>query len=305
MTTTQTRHAAPGIDEPTRLALYRQMVQMRGMEKRAYDLFLQNLVKGTSHLSLGQEAIAAGFGVAMRDDDYTFATYRGHAHTLARGVPMTGILAELMGRANGLMAGKGGSMHLTSVEHGMMGQRRSVRAGSGVSRAAREHVDADGGFVGGPVYGGSACVVFGDRSFGDAVFGADPPGGHEVGQDVAADCADEVDVGAGDDAGGQNELVPGGGEGGGEAGPVRIGAWDTVGGVGHRGPQCLVGGQQGPDFLLDAVRSAGPQDSAAQDRGFQLRVGGLDLSGRCGALLRRTPLRTGRAALTASGSSRP
>ena len=57
-------------------------------EKRAYDLFLQNLVKGTSHLALGQEAIAAGFGVAMRPDDCTFATYRGHDHTLARGASM-------------------------------------------------------------------------------------------------------------------------------------------------------------------------------------------------------------------------
>ncbi len=116
------------IDEPTRLALFRSMLEMRHLEKRAYDLFLQNLVKGTSHLSLGQEAIAAGFGVAMRRDDYTFATYRGHAHTLARGVPMTPILAELMGRANGLMAGKGGSMHLTSVEHGMMGSYAIVGA---------------------------------------------------------------------------------------------------------------------------------------------------------------------------------
>jgi pyruvate dehydrogenase E1 component alpha subunit len=104
-----------------RLELFTLMVRTRHLEKRAYDLFLQNLVKGTSHLSLGQEAIAAGFGVAMRADDYTFATYRGHAHTLARGVPMTPVLAELMGRANGLMAGKGGSMHLTSAEHGMMG----------------------------------------------------------------------------------------------------------------------------------------------------------------------------------------
>ncbi len=94
---------------------------MRQFEKRAYDLFMRQLVKGTSHLSLGMEAIAAGFGTAMRGGDYTFATYRGHAHTLARGVPMTPVLAELLGRANGLMAGKGGSMHLTSVEHGMMG----------------------------------------------------------------------------------------------------------------------------------------------------------------------------------------
>jgi len=115
-------------DESTRLALYRQMVAMRGLEKRAYDLFLQGLVKGTSHLGLGQEAIAAAFGVAMRPDDYTFATYRGHNHTLARGVPMTPIMGELMGRRCGLMAGKGGSMHLTSVEHNMMGSYAIIGA---------------------------------------------------------------------------------------------------------------------------------------------------------------------------------
>ena len=89
---------------------------------------MQQLVKGTSHLSLGMEAIAAGFGTAMRSDDYTFATYRGHAHTLARGVPMEGVLAELLGRANGLLGGKGGSMHLTSVEHGVMGSYAIIGA---------------------------------------------------------------------------------------------------------------------------------------------------------------------------------
>jgi len=104
-----------------RLALYRMMVEMRVFEKRAYDLFMQSLVKGTSHLSLGQEAIAAGFGVAMRPDYWTFATYRGHAHTLARGASMTGVMGELLGRENGLMAGKGGSMHLTDVANGVMG----------------------------------------------------------------------------------------------------------------------------------------------------------------------------------------
>ncbi|MCU1494441.1 MAG: thiamine pyrophosphate-dependent dehydrogenase component subunit alpha [Acidimicrobiaceae bacterium] len=118
----------PPPDPATRLALYRQMVAMRGFEKRAYDLFLQGLVKGTSHLGLGQEAIAAAFGCAMRHDDYTFATYRGHNHTLARGVPMTPVMGELMGRSCGLMAGKGGSMHLTSVEHGMMGSYAIIGA---------------------------------------------------------------------------------------------------------------------------------------------------------------------------------
>jgi TPP-dependent pyruvate/acetoin dehydrogenase alpha subunit len=115
-------------DRDVQLSLFALMQRMRVFEKRAYDLFLQNLVKGTSHLGLGQEAIAAAFGVAMRPTDWTFATYRGHNHTLARGVPMTPTMAELLGRSNGLMAGKGGSMHLTSVEHGMMGSYAIVGA---------------------------------------------------------------------------------------------------------------------------------------------------------------------------------
>ncbi len=89
---------------------------------------MQSLVKGTSHLSLGMEAAAAGFGAAMQPDDYTFATYRGHAHTLARGTPMGPMLAELLGRENGILGGKGGSMHLTSVEHGVMGSYAIVGA---------------------------------------------------------------------------------------------------------------------------------------------------------------------------------
>lgn len=123
-----TRGDTEPVDLETRLRLYRSMQEMRTFEKRAYDLFMRQLVKGTSHLSLGMEAIAAGFGAAMRKGDYTFATYRGHAHTLARGVPMTPVLAELLGRANGLLGGKGGSMHLTSVAHGMMGSYAIIGA---------------------------------------------------------------------------------------------------------------------------------------------------------------------------------
>jgi TPP-dependent pyruvate/acetoin dehydrogenase alpha subunit len=115
-------------DLAAKLELYRSLVSLRQFENRAYDLFLENFVKGTSHLSIGQEAIATGFAAAMRPTDWTFATYRGHAHTLARGVPMTGVFAELMGRSNGLMAGKGGSMHLTSVEHGVMGSYAVIGA---------------------------------------------------------------------------------------------------------------------------------------------------------------------------------
>jgi acetoin:2,6-dichlorophenolindophenol oxidoreductase subunit alpha len=116
------------IGEETRLKLYRSQVLLREAEQRAFDLFLQNLVKGTSHLSLGQEAVAAGFGCAMQPGDLSFCTYRGHAHTLARGVPVEKVLGELMQRDNGLMRGKGGSMHLTSSEHGVMGSYAIVGA---------------------------------------------------------------------------------------------------------------------------------------------------------------------------------
>ncbi|MGD0851798.1 MAG: thiamine pyrophosphate-dependent dehydrogenase E1 component subunit alpha [Acidimicrobiales bacterium] len=123
-----TKVASPPVELTSKLDLYRCQLALRKFEERAYDLFLENFVKGTSHLSIGQEAIAAGFAAAMRPTDWTFATYRGHAHTLARGVPMTPVFAELMGRTNGLMAGKGGSMHLTSVEHGVMGSYAIIGA---------------------------------------------------------------------------------------------------------------------------------------------------------------------------------
>jgi pyruvate dehydrogenase E1 component alpha subunit len=115
-------------DTDKRLELYSLMQACRMLEQRAYDLFMQNLIKGTSHLALGQEAVAAGFGAAMREDDYTFCTYRGHNHTLVRGVSMTGILGELMGRECGLLSGKGGSMHLMDIEKGAMGSYAIIGA---------------------------------------------------------------------------------------------------------------------------------------------------------------------------------
>ena len=119
---------APAISRETQLRMYRTMVDCRTFETRAQELFFEGLVRGTTHLGIGQEAVAAGFAAAMRDDDYTFCTYRGHNHTLARGVPMGPIFAELFGRATGLMGGKGGSMHLTSVGHGAMGSYAIVGA---------------------------------------------------------------------------------------------------------------------------------------------------------------------------------
>jgi TPP-dependent pyruvate/acetoin dehydrogenase alpha subunit len=116
------------MDEATALGLYQTMTRIRRFEKRAHDLFLQNLVKGTTHLGTGQEAVAAGVAAAMRPDDYTFVTYRGHNHVLARGTAMTPVMAELLGRENGLMSGKGGSMHLLDVSKGVLGSYAIIGA---------------------------------------------------------------------------------------------------------------------------------------------------------------------------------
>lgn len=88
---------------------------MRGVEQRACDLFMQNLVKSPSHLSARMEVMSAGSGEAMRRDDHGFATHRDHAHTLSKGASMEGVLAGRLGCANGPMGGRGGSMQLSDA----------------------------------------------------------------------------------------------------------------------------------------------------------------------------------------------
>jgi TPP-dependent pyruvate/acetoin dehydrogenase alpha subunit len=103
------------------LDLFERMAVIRATEKAAYDLFMSGLVKGTTHLAAGHEAVAVGASAALRPDDYVFATYRGHHHAIARGATPEACLAELMSRATGLCAAKGGSMHLTVAEGNMLG----------------------------------------------------------------------------------------------------------------------------------------------------------------------------------------
>jgi acetoin:2,6-dichlorophenolindophenol oxidoreductase subunit alpha len=110
------------------LALYEEMAVIRRTEKAAHDLFLAGLVKGTTHLAAGQEAVAVGASAALRPDDYVFATYRGHHHAMARGASPAECLAELMSRGTGVCHAKGGSMHLTKASAGMLGSYAIVGA---------------------------------------------------------------------------------------------------------------------------------------------------------------------------------
>jgi pyruvate dehydrogenase E1 component alpha subunit len=110
------------------LSLYEQMAVIRRTEKAAHDLFLAGLVKGTTHLAAGHEAVAVGASAALRPDDYVFATYRGHHHAMARGASPAECLAELMSKGTGLCKAKGGSMHLTKASRGMLGSYAIVGA---------------------------------------------------------------------------------------------------------------------------------------------------------------------------------
>ncbi|WP_339864365.1 pyruvate dehydrogenase (acetyl-transferring) E1 component subunit alpha [Paremcibacter congregatus] len=107
---------------------YRQMLLMRRFEEKAGQMYGMGLIGGFCHLYIGQEAVVTGIQSALKDGDSIITSYRDHAHMLACGIDPDGIMAELTGRASGLSKGKGGSMHMFSVEHGFYGGHGIVGA---------------------------------------------------------------------------------------------------------------------------------------------------------------------------------
>ena len=97
------------------------MWRIRAFEERVGELTRANEVHGLVHLSIGQEAVAAGVCCELRADDVIYSNHRAHGHAIAKGAPLEGVMAELMGRADGLCRGLGGSMHLVDAEHGLLG----------------------------------------------------------------------------------------------------------------------------------------------------------------------------------------
>jgi TPP-dependent pyruvate/acetoin dehydrogenase alpha subunit len=123
MTTAQT-----ALDRETKLGLYSRMLEIRYFEDEIERLFLQNLVRGSTHLCQGQEAVEVGACSALRPGDTMTCTYRGHGAVLALGAPLDRTMAEILGKANGLCGGKGGSMHLTDLGIGALGSFAVVGA---------------------------------------------------------------------------------------------------------------------------------------------------------------------------------
>jgi acetoin:2,6-dichlorophenolindophenol oxidoreductase subunit alpha len=117
----------PG-DVESALRLHEQMAYIRYFETKVDVLYRQGKVRGPAHLGIGQEAVAVGAASVLRPQDRSIGTYRGHAHALARGAPPEAVLRELLGREGGICGGKGGSMHITSVEHGYLGSYAIIGA---------------------------------------------------------------------------------------------------------------------------------------------------------------------------------
>ncbi|MBI3055357.1 MAG: thiamine pyrophosphate-dependent dehydrogenase E1 component subunit alpha [Betaproteobacteria bacterium] len=116
-------------DAPELLTFYARMALIRRAEERLAKLFADGEVPGFVHLSTGQEAVAVGVCAALVDADTIASTHRGHGHALAKGVALDGFFAEIMGRASGLCAGRGGSMHVAEMRVGMLGANGIVGGG--------------------------------------------------------------------------------------------------------------------------------------------------------------------------------
>ena len=116
--------------------LHRRMVRIRLFEEAAGQLAEAAKLPGFLHLYVGEEAVASGVCVALTDDDQITSTHRGHGHLVAKGGRFDKMMAELMAKATGYNKGKGGSMHISSLEVGMLGANGIVGAGSPIAVGA-------------------------------------------------------------------------------------------------------------------------------------------------------------------------
>jgi TPP-dependent pyruvate/acetoin dehydrogenase alpha subunit len=114
----------------------RTMWTIRLFEEAVDDLFARGLMHGTMHLSIGQEAVAAGACMAIRPDDFITSTHRGHGHCIAKGADVERMMAELLGRENGYCHGRGGSMHIADVATGNLGANGIVAGGIPIAAGA-------------------------------------------------------------------------------------------------------------------------------------------------------------------------
>ncbi|MDQ0393857.1 pyruvate dehydrogenase (acetyl-transferring) E1 component subunit alpha [Labrys monachus] len=136
--------ASPAFDKAQELEAYREMLLIRRFEEKAGQMYGMGLIGGFCHLYIGQEAVVVGMQKAVREGDKIITGYRDHGHMLATGMASRGVMAELTGRRGGYSHGKGGSMHMFSVEkgfyggHGIVGAQVSLGTGLAFAGAYRQ-----------------------------------------------------------------------------------------------------------------------------------------------------------------------
>jgi acetoin:2,6-dichlorophenolindophenol oxidoreductase subunit alpha len=143
------------------LELLRTMWRIRAFEERVGRLKQADEVHGLIHLSLGQEAVAAGVCGLLRDDDAVYTGHRAHGHAIAKGAPIDRMMAELMGRDQGLCHGLGGSMHLVDVQHGLLGATGVVGGNIPIALGSALATRLDGGDQATIVFFGDGAVQAG------------------------------------------------------------------------------------------------------------------------------------------------
>ncbi|GAB4165428.1 MAG: thiamine pyrophosphate-dependent dehydrogenase E1 component subunit alpha [Planctomycetota bacterium] len=111
------------------LSATRMMLRIRRFEEKIEQLFSEGLIHGTTHLCIGQEAVAVGIAANLTPKDLTLSNHRGHGHFLSRGASPMRLFAELLGRVDGYCRGRGGTQHLSSIELGHLGSN-GITAGS-------------------------------------------------------------------------------------------------------------------------------------------------------------------------------
>lgn len=144
------------------LALNRTMLLIRTVEESLIKLFSDSEVPGFIHLSLGQEAVAAGVMAALDGRDTMATTHRGHGHVLARGLDLDLFFREIMGKAGGICGGRGGSMHVADMRLGILGANGIVGAGIPIALGSALAHSVRGS-------GGVAVVFFGDGAMAEGV----------------------------------------------------------------------------------------------------------------------------------------
>lgn len=118
------------------LWMLRKMLEIRRFEEKVDELFKANLMWGTCHLYIGEEATAVGACAAIEEKDYITSTHRGHGHCIAKGGDLNKMMAELLGKETGYCRGRGGSMHIADVESGNLGANGVVGGGIPIATGA-------------------------------------------------------------------------------------------------------------------------------------------------------------------------